>query len=205
MKKFKVFWNFEREEAWLSDMARQGHILKKYSVFGRYHFAEGEPQDLAYRVDYRVFNARSDFEDYVALCGDAGWQLVYGSPWGGSQYFLPKEGADRQFFSDRASAAARYKVQYTLCLTNALAALAIVGAEIVLFKQGFLPLGFLTPGLWQKAGPEFWRAFLLELPFAVLRVGIPLFMAAASVLYGYWAARAKKAYDQGAAGGENEL
>jgi len=35
MKKFKMFWNFDEEEKYLKDMARQGYILKStpYLVF----------------------------------------------------------------------------------------------------------------------------------------------------------------------------
>jgi hypothetical protein len=38
MKRFKIFYDFEKEEKYLHDMAEEGHILKKYSVFGFYHF-----------------------------------------------------------------------------------------------------------------------------------------------------------------------
>jgi hypothetical protein len=35
-------------------------------------------------------------------------------------------------------------------------------------------LWFLTPGLWQMSGPEFWSAFLKELVLVILRI-LPLF------------------------------
>ncbi len=202
MKKFKVFWNMEAEEVWLNEMALQGHILKKYSQFGRYHFADGEPQRLNYKVDYRTFNTHRDFADYVALFDDAGWRLVYGSPYGGSQYFLPKDpAASREIFSDPASAAGRYKVQYTLCIANALVAAALIAAIWAINGFDLSAFGFLTPGLWQKTGPAFWRAFWIELPAVALRVAGPLLLLASSAVYGYWGTRARAEYKRGLARG----
>ncbi|WP_257204066.1 DUF2812 domain-containing protein [Acetivibrio thermocellus] len=51
MKKFKMFWNFDEEEKYLKDMARQGYIFKKYSIFGFCHFESGKPQNLNYKID----------------------------------------------------------------------------------------------------------------------------------------------------------
>lgn len=43
----------------------------------------------------------------------------------------------------------------------------------LVYSMLFLPDGpgmiFLTPGLWEMQGMEFWRAFLFELPFALMR------------------------------------
>ncbi len=42
--------------------------------------------------------------------------------------------------------------------------------------QAFLnpKLLYQTPGLWEKTAADFWRAFLFETPFAVLRgLGLP--------------------------------
>lgn len=42
------------------------------------------------------------------------------------------------------------------------------------YSMLFLPdspgMIFLTPGLWDLEGMEFWRAFLFELPFALMRI-----------------------------------
>jgi hypothetical protein len=56
MKKFKIFYDFDEEEKYLNGMAAQGYILKKYSIFGLYHFEDtGKPQNPNYRIDYRTF------------------------------------------------------------------------------------------------------------------------------------------------------
>ena len=79
MKRFKIFYDFEKEEKYLHDMAEEGHILKKYSVFGFYHFEDTKPQNLNYKIDYRIFKSKKDFDNYIALFEDAGWRHVYGT------------------------------------------------------------------------------------------------------------------------------
>lgn len=53
-------------------------------------------------------------------------------------------------------------------MTSGLAILFLV------YSMLFLPdspgMIFLTPGLWEMQGMAFWRAFLFELPFALMRV-----------------------------------
>ena len=58
MKRFKIFYDFEKEEKYLHDMAEEGHILKKYSVFGFYHFEDTKPQNLNYKIDYRILKVK---------------------------------------------------------------------------------------------------------------------------------------------------
>ncbi len=204
MRKLKVFLDFNEEESYLNDMARKGYLLKKYSTFGIYHFIEGEPQELTYKIDYKVFRNHADFEDYKALFEDAGWIHVYGTKLGGNQYFIPKnKGADNEIFSSRESAASRYKTFYNLCSINvAVAAMCIIA---VLSTNGFnlSAFGFLTPGLWDMAGADFWRAFFFELPFVIFRLLGPILLIGMGVVYGYWGSKAKRTYDLQMKGCEN--
>ena len=109
MKKFRVFVDISEEEKYLNEMANKGYFLKKYSSLGRYHFIESKPEDLHYRVDYRVFKKKDDFDDYVSLFEDAGWMHVYGTYQSGSQYFLPNSSdSTEDIFSDIESKAGRY-------------------------------------------------------------------------------------------------
>ncbi|WP_461615658.1 hypothetical protein [Clostridium sp. Marseille-QA1073] len=56
-------------------------------------------------------------------------------------------------------------------------------------------LFFLTPGLWEREGAEFWKAFWFEFPFMLMRVLPIAFCIIGTVLNGYWARKAKKAYE----------
>lgn len=42
---------------------------------------------------------------------------------------------------------------------------------------------FLTSGLWDMQGTEFWRAFLFELPFAIMRFLPAILFPIAAVLF----------------------
>lgn len=195
MKKFKIFWDFEAEEEYLSDMAKQGYVLKKYTSFGFYHFEDDVPQKSNYKVDYRMFMSRREFNSYVSLFEDAGWKHVYGTRFSANQYFLPaREDAGTHIFSDKASAAARYKTLYTFCLINMAAFICYLTAILFSTHGNILDLGFLTPGLWERTGTAFWFAFFFELPFAVLRFLPLLLFSTLAVACGYWATKAKKAY-----------
>ena len=177
-------------------MANKGYFLKKYSSLGRYHFIESKPEDLHYRVDYRVFKKKDDFDDYVSLFEDAGWMHVYGTYQSGSQYFLPNSSdSTEDIFSDIESKAGRYLrfIQAArLCSISFIIALIII---LVSVNFNLSELTFLTPGLWEKQGSEFWRAFWFEVPFVMLRIIPPIALIIATILYSIWAIKAKKLYN----------
>ncbi|MFZ7133349.1 MAG: DUF2812 domain-containing protein [Eubacteriales bacterium] len=195
MKQFKVFIDFEKEEQYLNTMAKRGYTLKKYSNFGIYHFTEGQPQDLKYRIDYRYFHTKEDFEDYKALFEDAGWQHVYGTSDSLNQYFLPVNNcADNNIFSSEKSAASRYKHMYEMCYLNVV--IAMIYFVIVLISCDFnlSNIAFLTPGLWEMQGEKFWSAFFFELPFVFLRIVPVVLFLGMGVIYAIWANKAKRMY-----------
>lgn len=197
MKKFKIFYNFQEEENWLTDMAKKGHILKSYSQFGVYTFADEKPQSLKYKIDYKVFTRKSDYVSYLTLFEDAGWQHVWGTKNSGNHYFLPKNGqADAEIFSDAQSANKRYKTLFKLCVTDLSLWSASVMAILYSYDFSFSNFCFLTPDLWDKAGAEFWKSFLFELPFVIGRAGVFLAFLSMGILYGYWAIKAKKEFDR---------
>lgn len=190
LKVFKVFVDIDKEEVYLNEMANKGYFLKKYSAFGFYHFFKDQPQDLYYRVDYRQFRKRSDFEDYKALFEDAGWQHVYGTRYSLNQYFLPKSAdAGKDIFSTKESAAVRYKTLYQMCYLNVFVALVFI------FGFDWSDVSFLTPGLWEMSGPKFLSAFLFELPFVALRACSALFFLILGIVYAVWSVKAKKIYN----------
>lgn len=196
MKKFKIFWDFTQEEAWLDEMAQNGHILKNYSSLGFYSFTDGESQTLHYKIDYKIFQSKADYSSYLALFEDAGWQHICGRKSSGSQYFLPATAeAGTEIFSDAASANMRYKTLYEQCLASVAIWVALYIVVFLVNGFTFNNTLFLTPGLWEMTGAEFWSAFFFELPWAILRLVGLLFWPAVAIAYGYWAGKAKKAYD----------
>jgi hypothetical protein len=197
MRQFKLFVDINEEEKFLNEKARQGYILEKYSSFGVYHFKQEQAQDLNYKIDYRVFTRKSDFNDYIAMFEDAGWKHVYGTTYSGNQYFLPiSDKTSEDIFSDNLSKAKRYERFSRVCQITSV--LGVIYFLIILQSVNFnvSQLFFLTPGLWDKQGGAFWAAFFFELPFVVLRVVPIVLMLIITIAYGIWAHKAKKLYEQ---------
>jgi hypothetical protein len=173
MKKFKIIADFAKEERFLNDMAKKGYRLEKYNSLGVYTFRLAEPQNLCYRIDYRTFSDNAQFEDYCTLFQDAGWEHVYGTRRSGSQYFLPI--SDRvqtdDIFSDKESKAGRYKRFAAQCFTS----LTLMLVLFIILKPHNWALWdirswYFADGLWEMSGSMFWKAFLFETPFVILRV-----------------------------------
>lgn len=169
MKKFRIFFRFDKEEKWLEHMAETGWMLYRKAFF--YHFRKIYPEQKKIRIDYREFKSRQDFADYCSLFDDSGWQHIAGTRLSGTQYFCKTnltEGTE-DIFSDSLSRAGRYK-RYAgawMCCT-----IVFVPYLITMINNGINlepKAWYLTPGLWKLEGLSFWRAFLFETPFALMR------------------------------------
>jgi len=166
MKVFKIFLDIEKEERWLNEMSDKGYTLS--SKFFRYKFDKTETKDRTVRVDFRTFKSKSDYIDYKLLFEDSGWKYLAGSRNSGNHYFekvLNEEVDD--IFSDEFSRVAKLK-RYTTywAFYSLLILIATSGARGITTNPKEL---FLTPGLWDRVGNEFWQAFWFEVPFVLLR------------------------------------
>jgi hypothetical protein len=100
-------WNDEQEEAWLTEMARQGWHLREPGVFGFYTFERGAPRNVVYRLDFKT--AGRDKAEYLQLFADAGWEHV--GEMGGWQYFRTEapEGEAPEIYTDKSSKIHKYQ------------------------------------------------------------------------------------------------
>lgn len=72
----RLYWDYEREERWLNEMASRGWQFVRY-VFGRYHFQQGEPGEWIYRVELLPANPRSAAgREYLSLLKESGAEAV---------------------------------------------------------------------------------------------------------------------------------
>lgn len=108
--KFKVFfaWQDEEEEEWLEEMSLDGFHLKPPPFPMVYRFERGDPKRFVYRLDFKS-SPKKDFETYVQLFADAGWEHV--GSMGSWQYFRTqaKEGEQPEIFTDNASKVQKYQ------------------------------------------------------------------------------------------------
>lgn len=173
MRKFKMFIDYDKEEKWLNEMAKKGYELK--SVFLGYKFHYINPKDSIIRIDYRTFSDKRNFVDYCTLFEDSGWKHIAGTRSSEKQYFKKVNiNSQDDIFSDTNSKLIRYKKSsskwLTLGLANIPMFIALIHTNTIDINAIFNPkLLYYTSGLWQMKGSEFWRHFLFETPFAVMR------------------------------------
>lgn len=198
MKKFRCFLDFEKEENWLNEIAEQGWEFCGKSY--KYEFRKIVSNNSIIKIDYHIFKNNSDFQDYLALFRDSGWEHISGSTKSGTQYFKKvKDGDVTDIFSDIPSKEARYKRLSNMWLTMAISYFPILVALIMTKAvdiSAFLnpKLLYYTPGLWEKTGTYFWKAFLFETPFAVMRGFFWLLFLALIILYLAFALKAAMHY-----------
>lgn len=103
-KVFKVFfeWDFDKEEAWLNEMADKGWKLVKVGL-GVYTFEECEPGEYTVRTQFLDSSWREKKNrEYISFVEETGAELA-GKLW--TVVYFRKKRADGEFelFSDSAS------------------------------------------------------------------------------------------------------
>jgi len=149
----KLYWNFEKEERWLNDMATKGQALIHYS-WGTYRFEQSQPAEWIYRIELLPDAAtKPASEEYLAFMADTGAQTV--ATYQRWVYFR-KPAADGTFevFSDLDSRIAHYK-RVLLMFTSLFAALLpITIVNITNISRGNLTLALVLPLLAIMIGAE---------------------------------------------------
>lgn len=198
MRRFKFFVNQSKEETWLSKMAEEGYILEDAS-FG-YKFRIGEPQNMVIRVDYRTFKSEEDYIEYRTLFEDAGWSYICGSKNLGFQYFKKSNNStDDDIFSDHISRAEKYKRLSYMWLTLSIGLvptfMVLVNNKLIDVKALFNPkLLYETSGLWEMSGEKFWKSFLFETPFVIMRCIVWMAIPIVIVFYIYCIVKSQSLY-----------
>lgn len=109
MKKFHWFWAWddEKEEKWLRQFSHNGWHFQSVSFPGFYTFAQSDPIDYVYRLDY--FTNRKDMSNYLQLFADANWD--YMGEMNGWQYFRQEavKGKASEIYTDNESKAKKYQ------------------------------------------------------------------------------------------------
>ncbi|EGO8993431.1 DUF2812 domain-containing protein [Enterococcus faecalis] len=189
MKKFRIFLSLKKEEEWINSIQEEGYrLVSVSSVVPIYTFEKLASKEtfIPYvRLDFREKSmGKVKYEDYVTLFSDSGWKLIKGSRFGGAQYFQQEyPDVTRDIFSDtdsQESVKKRYvKYGYTYGTLFLLYFFIFFSSnswnldKILNFKSWYF-----TQGLWEMEGMWFWKAFIFETPFVLLRVllrVLPLF------------------------------
>ncbi len=77
MKKFKMFFDIEKEEQWLNEQLQKGYRCTNISGLGIYTF-EKTDKKYVMRLDYQDYLSKKKFEDYREIYEDFGWSYING-------------------------------------------------------------------------------------------------------------------------------
>ncbi|WML44353.1 DUF2812 domain-containing protein [Neobacillus sp. PS3-40] len=173
MKKFKFFFNIVEEEQWLNKQLQKGYCSTNISGLGIYMFKKTNKAYII-RLDYRDYLSANKFEEYKTIYEDFGWTHMKGSRLGSIHYWQKTADSQNEIFSDRQSYVQYYKrlMNYSLSL-----AVTLLMISYMVYKDSSL---YETKGIWDMEGSLFWKAFLFETPFVIIKL-IPLIM---SILFG---------------------
>lgn len=89
-KQFKWFtiFEYEKEQAYLRQMHKDGWKFVQVKGLGMYHFEKCEPKDVVYQLDYNKEGLEHK-DQYVQMFADCGWEYIL--DYAGYSYFR-KEG-----------------------------------------------------------------------------------------------------------------
>lgn len=177
MKKFKVFFNIEKEEQWLNAQLQEGYRCTHISGLGIYTFKETDKRYVM-RLDYQDYLSKKKFKEYQAIYEDFGWAHIEGHRIGGRQYWQKEADAQNEIFSDRQSKRHYYKKLMGYSLVFVMLSLAISITQYT--DSGSL----YHEGLWSMKGSLFWKALFFETPFVLLKL-LPAFIVVFSAMSFY--------------------
>ncbi|MED5101776.1 MULTISPECIES: DUF2812 domain-containing protein [Niallia] len=121
----KRFSDFSKEEEWLQSMLNEGWILKGYDSedIGDCHYIFERTQsekshNIIYKIDFRNFDKKREFEEYKEIFQDSGWTLLSKSKWYSKHIFYRASSTNEQsdIFSDQESYIEREKRKRTSLL-----------------------------------------------------------------------------------------
>lgn len=113
----KRFSNFAKEERWLEEMLKEGWMLKSYTEIevDNYEYTfkrvdEDEIPDYIFKIDFRYFKKKEDFEEYKEIFEQTGWTLLSKSKnYSKHIFYTHSSNPQQDIFSDKESYKEREK------------------------------------------------------------------------------------------------
>lgn len=115
------------------------------------------------RLDYQDYLSKKKLKDYKGIYEDFGWNYINDSWLGGTRYWQKEDDDQNEISSDRQSKSNYYK---RLLVYSSGLGILLLPFSYMFYKDSGL---YLAEGLWSMTGALFWKAFLFETPFALLR------------------------------------
>ncbi|MGF7533932.1 DUF2812 domain-containing protein [Bacillus mexicanus] len=172
MKIFKMFFDIEKEEQWLNEQLQKGYRCTNISGLGIYTFEKTDKRYVI-RLDYQDYLSKKKLLEYKGIYEDFSWSYINGFWFNGIRYWQKQSDDQNEIFSDRQSKCNYYKRLMNYPLSFGVLCLAVS-------YRPYKDSGIYHEGLWSMKGALFWKAFIFETPFALLKL-LPALMA---ILFG---------------------
>ncbi|MFU2206579.1 DUF2812 domain-containing protein [Streptococcus pluranimalium] len=179
MRKCKLFFgDIKKEETWINAVQAKGYVFEGVgSYVPLYRFRKSKTGNYPIvKIDFRSFKKNEEYIDYIQLFNDYGWDHISGSLWSGEQYFRQHSPTvSEEIFSDDASVVDMKKrllknVAFLFILFSLTSLSLLLSYQTGGYPSFLNPKSwYLTPGLWQLSGWDFWGHFLSETPFVLFR------------------------------------
>lgn len=155
-KIIKKFNNFTEEEQWLQSMLNDGWMLKSYDsediddcLYVFEPVQDAEQKNLIYKIDFRSFNKKDDFQEYKSIFEDAGWTVLAKSKSYSKQiFYTDNQNANRNIFSDTESYKEREKQKMHSIFTSIIISVIFFMISIILYiiydRAAFMGGGLVT-------------------------------------------------------------
>lgn len=115
MKKFRLYYDKDKEETFLNDMSAKGYAMKRFFL-GFYTFEECQPGEYTYRVDLISDKTTEQRNELYDLIRDSGGELV--QTWGIWAIFRKK--GNFELYTDPESQIKQFRRIRTIFLRLAL-------------------------------------------------------------------------------------
>ena len=105
--RYRFYFDYEKEEKWINEMAAQGWHLEKWFL-NRFTFTKGEPGAFTYRNEFLGAMSKQEKQDYFELLKDSGITIIYEL---GGWVYMKKASAEGPFelYTDTHSKIDYYK------------------------------------------------------------------------------------------------
>lgn len=139
--KFRLYFNKDRETAWLNEMVRRGYAMEGFFA-GFYHFDRCSPGEYIYQIDITkgFFRVPSDYREFM---WEAGIEIIcLWGPW----VILRKRAAEGSFelYTDVESTIGHYERIRSLFKVAAVLEITCLMMEILACLQGVPGAGVLA-------------------------------------------------------------
>ena len=136
--KWKLFFDYEKEETWLNEMSAKGLAFTGYFPF-RYSFAECKPGEYVYRIELLDKSpSNPESEQYLKFMEEGGAEQV--STWYRWVYFRKRsDGGKFEIYNDIDSKLTHYKRVYGLFL-----ALVLIEILMVIIQLGVIAYDYTS-------------------------------------------------------------